>query len=62
MVDDERRHYASDRRAHPRGGRRTTDGKPWYLRRRLWLAVGSVLFVRWRRMKALAMGRRRQVG
>jgi hypothetical protein len=44
-----------DRRAHPRGGRRDGDvKKPWYLRRRLWLAAASIAFVGWRRV----LGRR----
>jgi hypothetical protein len=48
--DRERR----DRRAHPRGGRRDDDQKkPWYLRRRFWLAAASLAFVGWRRVRGL---------
>jgi hypothetical protein len=47
-----RREQARDRRAYPRGGRRDGDQKkPWYLRRRLWLAIMSVLYVGWRRVR-----------
>jgi len=43
-----------DRRDYPRGGRRDGDeGKPWYLRRRLWLAAASLVFVGWRKAKTL---------
>ena len=53
-VMEDKRHVALiDRRARPRGGRRTNDqGKPWYMRRRLWLAVASIAFVGWRRIAA----------
>jgi hypothetical protein len=41
-----------DRRAHSRGGRRNGEQTtPWYMRRRLWLAVASVTFVGWRRLR-----------
>jgi hypothetical protein len=58
VVEDERRESsATDRRAHRRGGRRDGDArKAWYLRRRIWLALASVAFVGWRRVRAL--GRR----
>ena len=40
-----------DRRARTRGGRRDGDEKkPWYMRRRLWLAAASLLYVGWRRI------------
>ena len=55
MNEDRRSPEARDRRAHPRGGRREHDReKPWYMRRRLWLAAASLLYVGWRRMKRLA--------
>lgn len=51
----ERRSVKSDRRANRRGGRRDGDnGKPWYMRRRLWLAAASLLYVGWRRVRAIA--------
>ena len=54
MNDDLRRNRARDRRAHPRGGRRADDAqKPWYLRRRTWLAAASLVFVGVRRLKSL---------
>jgi len=54
-MDVERRMDTGDRRAHQRGGRRAGDsGKPWYMRRRLWLAAASLLYVGWRRVRALA--------
>ena len=57
MTQDRRSIENRDRRAHPRGGRRHHDvRKPWYMRRRLWLAVASLAFVGWRRMRRL--GRR----
>jgi len=57
MVENRRSPDMRDRRAHPRGGRRAQDmKKPWYLRRRLWLAGASLLYVAWRRMRRL--GRR----
>jgi hypothetical protein len=56
-MDSNRRSENRDRRAHPRGGRRENDSKkPWYMRRRLWLATASLLYVGWRRMRSL--GRR----
>lgn len=58
MVEDRRSLESRDRRARPRGGRRSGDaGKPWYMRRRLWLATASLLYVGWRRMRALATRR-----
>jgi hypothetical protein len=40
-----------DRRARTRGGRRDVDGgQPWWMRRRLWLAFASVMYVGWRRV------------
>lgn len=58
MDDDRRVPEAGDRRAHPRGGRRTHDAKkPWYMRRRLWLATASLVYVGWRKMRGLTKGR-----
>ena len=55
MNKDRRSPEARDRRAHSRGGRRQQDAKkPWYMRRRLWLAAASLLYVGWRRMRTLA--------
>jgi hypothetical protein len=55
MSENRRSSEARDRRAHPRGGRRRQDAKkPWYMRRRLWLAAASLLYVGWRRMRKLA--------
>jgi hypothetical protein len=51
---DDRRTVAGprvDRRARIRGGRRTDDEKqPWWMRRRMWLAFASVMYVGWRRL------------
>ena len=50
MEDNRRSDEQRDRRAHPRAGRRSNDQqKPWYRRRRLWLAVASFAFMGWRR-------------
>jgi hypothetical protein len=59
-MSDDRRSLAGDarrsddvvdRRARTRGGRRDGDAKkPWYLRRRLWLAAVSLVYVGWRRI------------
>ena len=44
-----------DRRKRSRGGRRDGDlKKPWYLRRRLWLAAASLVYVGWRRITGRA--------
>jgi hypothetical protein len=49
--DDRRGDPSEDRRARSRGGRRETDGRaPWWMRRRLWLAFASVMYVGWRRV------------
>ena len=57
MKENRRSSENSDRRANPRGGRRQQDAKkPWYMRRRLWLAAASLLYVGWRRMRRLARG------
>lgn len=57
MSEDRRSPESRDRRANPRGGRRKKDArKPWYMRRRLWLAAASLLYVGWRRMRRLAQG------
>jgi hypothetical protein len=51
MVVNRRSSDRLDRRAVPRGGRRDNDQKkPWYMRRRLWLAAASVMFVAWKRV------------
>ncbi len=49
--ENRRKGERSDRRARARGGRRDGDQKkPWYMRRRLWLATASLLYVGWRRI------------
>jgi hypothetical protein len=61
-MNVERRTDSSDRRARSRGGRRDGDNrKPWYMRRRLWLAAASLAYVGWRRVRSLgaAAGRNR---
>jgi hypothetical protein len=59
MDPHERRQPSSaDRRARPRGGRRGAEAsKPWYMRRRLWLAAASVAYVGWRRLRQFRNGR-----
>lgn len=60
-MEQERRSVARrDRRAHSRSGRRDGDGqKPWYMRRRLWLAAASLAFVGWRRVRSIGGGSNR---
>jgi hypothetical protein len=54
MSDDKRGSEHEDRRARPRGGRRDSDQqKPWYMRRRLWLAAASMMFVGWKRVRRI---------
>lgn len=54
FMSAERRSETVDRRAGRRGGRRDGDnGKPWYMRRRLWLAAATLLYVGWRRLRTL---------
>jgi hypothetical protein len=54
MSDEKRIRELSDRRARPRGGRRDNDSpKPWYMRRRMWLAAASMLFVGWKRVRRI---------
>jgi hypothetical protein len=54
-MEDKRQADGPDRRASRRGGRRTIDQpKPWYMRRRLWLAVASLAFVGWKRLSRVA--------
>jgi hypothetical protein len=55
MESEDRRHrMQDDRRARRRGGRRESDAKkPWYMRRRVWLAAASVAYVGWRRLRRL---------
>ena len=49
--EENRRTEQPDRRKRARGGRRDGDQKkPWYLRRRLWLAAASLVYVGWRRV------------
>jgi hypothetical protein len=49
-MADERR-LSHDRRAHSRNGRRNGEHRvPWYRRRRIWVAMASLLFVGWRRV------------
>jgi hypothetical protein len=53
MIPEENRRTGEerDRRKRARGGRRDGDQKkPWYLRRRLWLAAASLVYVGWRRI------------
>jgi hypothetical protein len=53
MADERRGTGARDRRANPRGGRREDDAKkPWYMRRKWWLAAASLAFVGWRRIRS----------
>jgi hypothetical protein len=54
-MDQDRRSDHRDRRRRPRGGRRPYDNrtKPWYMRRRLWLAAVSLVYVGWQRMRRL---------
>src|SRR5688572_9241835 len=48
---DRRTGARADRRARTRGGRRDVDGgQPWWMRRRLWLAFASVMYVGWRQV------------
>ena len=53
IMTENRRSDNRDRRRKPRGGRRPYDNrsKPWYMRRRLWLAAASLLYVGWQRMR-----------
>ena len=55
MSENKRATERSDRRAKSRGGRRDGDPlqKPWYMRRRLWLAAASLMFVGWKRIRRL---------
>jgi hypothetical protein len=63
MSEDRRRTERRDRRARARGGRRDGDQKkPWYMRRRLWLAAASLLYVGWRKVTAKATGLRERGG
>jgi len=56
---DRRQRVQQDRRARPRGGRRDGDAKkPWYMRRRLWLAAASVAYIGWRRLQKLGRNSR----
>lgn len=58
MGQERRNGTVSDRRANPRSGRRESDErKPWYMRRRLWLAAASLVYVGWRRVRSLARTR-----
>jgi hypothetical protein len=55
MQADRRGGVQPDRRARRRGGRRAFDArKPWYMRRRLWLAAASLGYVAWHRVRTLA--------
>jgi len=57
MSADRRSPENRDRRANPRGGRRKQDAKkPWYMRRRLWLAAATLLYAGWRQMRRLTKG------
>jgi hypothetical protein len=51
MNDDRRATERTDRRARARSGRRNGEpSKPWYYKRRLWLAALSLVYVGWRRI------------
>ncbi|HSL23116.1 MAG TPA: hypothetical protein VK886_16415 [Vicinamibacterales bacterium] len=51
-IEDRRDAARPDRRAARRGGRRAHDaGKPWWMRRRLWLAIATFVWVGWRRLR-----------
>ncbi|MGE5361551.1 MAG: hypothetical protein ACM3NQ_21250 [Bacteroidales bacterium] len=51
-THDLRNPETRDRRGSPRGGRRATDpGKPWWRRRRLWLATASFAFIWWKKLR-----------
>jgi hypothetical protein len=53
-IMDERR-TVSDRRAHSRSGRRGAEAiVPWYRRRRIWVAIASLVYVGWRRFAGRA--------
>ncbi len=55
--DARRSDERTDRRARTRGGRRGDDAKkPWYVRRRLWLAAASIVYVGWRRITGRKSG------
>lgn len=63
MTEERRIPENRDRRAHTRGGRRPYDRKkPWYMRRRLWLATVSFLFVGWRKVRGLVRRSSNEVG
>ena len=54
MDDNKRSTMRSDRRAKSRSGRREDDSpQPWYMRRRLWLATASMVFVGWKRIRRI---------
>ena len=54
MDDNKRKTVRSDRRAKSRSGRREDDARqPWYMRRRLWLAAASIVFVGWKRIRQI---------
>lgn len=54
MDENKRTTVRPDRRAKTRGGRREDDSqKPWYMRRRLWLAAASMIFVGWKRVRRI---------
>jgi hypothetical protein len=53
-MRDEQRVNGPDRRAHRRSGRREYDSpKPWYVRRRWWLAAVSAVVIGWKRVRRL---------
>jgi hypothetical protein len=62
MTEERRSGESRDRRKRPRGGRRPYDNrhKPWYMRRRLWLAAASLVYVGWQRMRRLGRGMKDQ--
>jgi hypothetical protein len=63
LMTEERRTENRDRRARSRGGRRPYDQKkPWYMRRRLWLATISFVFVGWRKVRGIVRRSSNEVG
>jgi hypothetical protein len=53
-MDNRRSGDRNDRRAHPRFGRRDGEQRrPWYMRRRVWLAAASLMYLGWRRIRTL---------
>jgi len=55
-MGEDRRGQQHDRRARSRSGRRGGEAlkKPWYMRRRVWLATASLFYMGWRRLRKVA--------